>query len=47
VRTADLIVVLERDGILTGWRAIQRLARPDARAVNGIAPARALIDARA
>lgn len=45
VSTVDLFVVLERDGILTGWRALHRLASRDARAVNGIAPARALLAA--
>ncbi|MFE6995305.1 hypothetical protein ACFVAE_05055 [Microbacterium sp. NPDC057659] len=42
--TAQLIVVLERDGLLTGWQTMRRLAPASVRAVNGIAPARAVLD---
>jgi hypothetical protein len=48
IQDADLIVVLERDGILAGWRAARRWAKPTARAVFGPAPAEALLtEARA
>lgn len=43
MQRADLIVVLERDGILTGWRAAKHWAPVHARAVYGIAPAQALV----
>lgn len=43
VGAADLIVVLERDGILTGWKATRRWARESAQAVYGIAPADTLL----
>lgn len=42
IAQADLIVVLERDGILAGWHALRRAA-PDARAVYGIPAAKGLI----
>jgi hypothetical protein len=43
VTGADLIVVLERDGILTGWTAARRWASAGAQAVFGLAPAETLI----
>lgn len=43
VIAADLIVVLERDGILTGWRAAKKWARDQARAVYGVPPAQAIL----
>lgn len=42
-RTADLLVVLERDGILTGWRATRRWLPASAQAVYGLAPAETLL----
>lgn len=42
---ADLIVALERDGILTAWKALRASARPGVRGVHGLAPARALLAA--
>ena len=44
-RRADLIVALERDGILTAWSALHKDALPTARGVYGIAPATALLKA--
>ena len=38
---ADLLVVLERDGLLAGWMAAHRWAAPDASVVYGLAAARA------
>lgn len=45
VEDADLIAVLERDGILTGWQAARRWAPSRARAVYGVAPAQAIVTA--
>lgn len=45
VAEADLIVALERDGILAAWKSVRRWARADAKAVYGIAPARTLLAA--
>lgn len=42
---ADLIVALERDAILTAWKALRSSTRPGARGVHGLAPARALLAA--
>lgn len=39
IRRADLVAVLERDGILTGWKAQRRWAQEDTPAVFGAAPA--------
>lgn len=48
VAAADLVVVLERDGILAGWVAARRWAKHTARAVFGPAPAESLLaEARA
>lgn len=43
VTRADLIVAVERDGILTAWMAARTLAPSTARAVYGAAPAEALL----
>jgi hypothetical protein len=43
IAEADLIAVLERDGILAGRTATRRWAKPTARAVFGPAPAEALL----
>jgi hypothetical protein len=43
--TADLIVVTERDGVLTGWLAARRWAPRSAQAVYGIAAADTVIAA--
>ncbi|WP_300267300.1 hypothetical protein [Microbacterium sp.] len=43
IQRTDLIVVLERDGILTGWRAAKNWAPAHARAVYGVAPAQAFV----
>lgn len=40
---ADLIVVIERDGILTGWKAARKWAPESAQAVYGIAAADTLL----
>ena len=45
VVTADLVAVLERDGILTGWRAQRRWARPATPVVFGAAPAETILKA--
>ncbi|MCD5347772.1 hypothetical protein [Agromyces sp. S2-1-8] len=45
VAAADLIVALERDGILAAWKSVRRWAGADAKAVYGIAPARTLLAA--
>lgn len=42
IREVDLIVVLERDGLLAGWHAVRR-AEARTRAVYGIAAAQAVI----
>lgn len=39
IRAADLVAVLERDGILTGWKAQRRWAQAEAPVVFGAAPA--------
>ena len=44
--SADLIVAVERDGILTAWKAARRWSRPDAHAVYGVAAATALLRQR-
>jgi hypothetical protein len=41
IRVADLVAVLERDGILTGWKAHRRWARDETPVVFGAAPAEA------
>ncbi|MEV8172859.1 hypothetical protein [Microbacterium sp. NPDC077486] len=41
IAEADLIVVLERDGLLAGWKAAHRWAAPHASVVYGLAAARA------
>lgn len=46
VMSADLVVVLERDGILAGWRAAKNWAPAHARAVYGVAPAQAIVASR-
>ncbi|MEL5992050.1 hypothetical protein ACOKGD_10910 [Microbacterium phosphatis] len=43
VAQADLVAVLERDGILTGWRARRRWAREETPAVFGAAPAETIL----
>lgn len=43
VASTDILVVLERDGILAGWRAAKRWASDRARAVYGVPPAQAII----
>ena len=43
--TADLIVVTERDGVLTGWLAARKWAPRSARAVYGIAAADTVLTA--
>lgn len=40
---ADLIVAVERDGILAAWKAGRRWARPNADVVYGVAAADALL----
>ncbi len=40
---ADLIVAVERDGILTAWTAARRWAEPSASVVYGVAAADALL----
>ena len=45
IAEADLIVALERDGILAAWKGVRRWGRTDANAVYGIAPARTLLTA--
>lgn len=42
-RGADLIAVLERDGILTGWKGTRRWAPAQAPSVYGLAPAETLL----
>ncbi|GAA1777103.1 hypothetical protein [Agromyces lapidis] len=42
---ADLIVALERDGILAAWKGVRRSAPVEAKAVYGIAAARTLLAA--
>lgn len=44
--SADLIVAVERDGILTAWKAARRWSRPDTHAVYGAAAATALLRQR-
>ena len=43
IREADMLVVLERDGILAGWRAARRWTRASTPAVYGIPPAQAIL----
>lgn len=43
VAAADMIVVLERDGLLAGWLAARKWAPKHARAVYGVAPAQAIL----
>jgi hypothetical protein len=45
IEDVDLIVVLERDGILAGWQAVRRWAPAHARAVYGLPPAQAILAA--
>lgn len=47
IANADVIAVLERDGILAGWQAARRWAPSHAHAVYGVAPAQAIITAAA
>lgn len=42
IRVVDLIVVLERDGLLAGWQAVRR-ADARTRAVYGVAAAQAVL----
>ncbi|GAA4165588.1 hypothetical protein GCM10022286_29060 [Gryllotalpicola daejeonensis] len=43
LRAADVVVVLERDGILTGWHAARRWTGSGTRVVYGLAPAESLL----
>lgn len=43
LRTADLIVAVEREAILTGWRSARSLASADCDAVYGMPAGRAII----
>lgn len=45
IAEADLIVALERDGILAAWKGVRRSADAEAKAVYGIAAARTLLAA--
>ncbi len=43
VADSDLVAVLERDGILTGWKAQRRWARDETPVVFGAAPAETIL----
>lgn len=45
VSEADIVVVTERDGILTGWHAGRDWAKPGAQVVYGLASAESLLAA--